>query len=516
MAPAGWNQLFGSVIACIMLSVEITQAANPRSEPPGTVSLPIRYDADNHWGMPIESTGMQIWEFQQIIGNGAVNNSRFEELHGNEGYMFQETLILGGVKVTNMTVGLEVHGSLPTLNLGALADLVGQPTLSTSMAEQNIILTNAYSLALDRKAGSADGNGTITFGVVDTSKFVGDLTALEANGFAYSKRKPTYFGLALTSLKVGSSAGEDELLTPEAPLFISFAPGNDLMILPTNLANITFAEIGDVDSRFYNGNDGNPTVPCEKADPDSYLSFQFHGPSGPVIRVPLADYFVPLNYTLGLPKKGPDYDPRRHGVCDYENHHVGIAQPKFSTESKLVPFASRGASIPLASPGPAVKPPVMYNVSTNTFADFPVAKLDTLRAAPGIQASRLGQPSGDRKNLAVGLGVGLSLGLVAILAGAVCLWVVKLGRSVPFLGRWLRSPSTKDTFELDDRERESEYSDAASSSSASDPATPVSPTELDANPPTKTNTGPEPRSVSMASLPSSISARRTVESGATR
>ncbi|KAK8127376.1 hypothetical protein PG984_008484 [Apiospora sp. TS-2023a] len=401
---------------------------------------------------------------QQIVGNGAFSNGRFDELYNNEGDMFQDQLELGGVTVTNLTAGLEEHGSLPTLNLGLLMDYPDGPlTLSTAMADEKVISTSAYSLAVDRKAGSAHGNGTLIFGAVDSKKFVGDLVRLEASDFGFGKRRSTVMGVALTSLKVGSPTGEDELLAPEAPLFVNFAPSNEMVVLPSKVCDLIFAEIGDVDNGPENDDDGNPTVACARANPDAYLSFQFHGPSGPAIRAPLADFFVPFNYTPGLPRKGPGYDPRRHGercklrirynlrrgfsapvtnwdlelgepmlrnayvVFDLENHHLALAQASYSAESELVPFASRGAYIPLSTPGPVVRPSVRYNLSNATFSDLRVAKFDRLLAAPGIQTPFLSQASSQTKSLAIGLGVGLPLGLVAVVAGAAVLWAVKLG-----------------------------------------------------------------------------------------
>lgn len=88
---------------------------------------------------------------QQIFANGQLNNSRYVDLYNDKGDMFRETFTFGGAKVANLTVGLELHGSLPTLNLEPMVDTLGKPTLSTTMAEQDIIVTNAYSLALDGK-----------------------------------------------------------------------------------------------------------------------------------------------------------------------------------------------------------------------------------------------------------------------------------------------------------------------------------------------------------------------------
>ncbi|KAK8119570.1 uncharacterized protein PG998_004196 [Apiospora kogelbergensis] len=222
-------------------------------------------------------------------------------------------------------------------------------------------------------AGFADCNGTLIFGGIDTKKFAGELIRLKTFNIGYGKRRKS--------------------------------------------ASTIFKEIGDVDSRPDNANDRIPTVRCDKANPDAYLALQLHGTFGAVIRVPLAGYFVPLNYTLGLPKKGPDFDPRHHGgfcslmirtnispdgptsknwlvelgetflhnaymVYNFENRQIGVAPARYSTEFNIVPFASRGASTPLSAPGPAIETPVAYSISSQTFSEFPVAKIETLLAAP--------------------------------------------------------------------------------------------------------------------------------------
>ncbi|KAK8010302.1 hypothetical protein PG990_009267 [Apiospora arundinis] len=410
---------------------------------------------------------------------------------GNDGDVYHERVKLGGILLPNVTVGLDLQGILPMLNLGDFKeDDSKPPTLSTIMADANLIASSAYGAALDREVGSAYGNGALTFGAIDTKKYSGNLVALQAQLFGHRLNNVSAWGIGITSLKVGSPTGEDELLTPEGPpIFVCPCIGNQMTTLPSRVVDMIYADIGDVDPNPNHEDEGLPRVPCEKAIPDAYLTFQFHGPSGPSIRVPLTDFFSPLtpaNYTPGLPEKGPGYDVRRQGrlcsfwitknindkkpvnwilalgqpvirnaymVYDMENQVLGIAKAEYSVETNLVPFPSRGAPIPLSTPGPTIKAPVPYNTTNATFSDFPVAKLETMLAAPGVQAPSLSQTS-NNKNLSIGLGVGVTLGVVAIVVGAVTLWVVKLRRPVPLFGRCLRKPTTKDRSELEAREQE--------------------------------------------------------------
>ncbi|KAK8047969.1 hypothetical protein PG996_016033 [Apiospora saccharicola] len=118
------------------------------------------------------------------------------------------------------------------------------------------------------------------------------------------------------------------------------------------------------------------TVPCKRAAAkDAQFTFQFLGPEGAQITVPLRDYFVPIRYAPGLPRTGPDYDVSQHGDCEFkmtikqgdiltlgkpfmrnaytvydqENHVFGLAQSRYSTDEDIVLFAKRGEPIPLFS-----------------------------------------------------------------------------------------------------------------------------------------------------------------------
>lgn len=73
MLPAKWSQLLGSVMACAMFSIGKSQTTSRRPQPPGTLSLPIRYYADNHWYCSIWVSA-ELGDPPQAIDFGVVTN----------------------------------------------------------------------------------------------------------------------------------------------------------------------------------------------------------------------------------------------------------------------------------------------------------------------------------------------------------------------------------------------------------------------------------------------------------
>ncbi|KAK7926941.1 acid protease [Apiospora marii] len=116
------------------------------------------------------------------------------------------------------------------------------------------------------------------------------------------------------------------------------------------------------------------------------------------------------------PNINPDGPANKNWLVELGETFLRHAYVVYDFENRQVGLARRGAKIPLGIPVPAVQTPVKYNTSTHTFYDYPVTKLGVFLAAPGIRSSSLGQSGRYEKDLAIGLGVGLSLGFVAILA----------------------------------------------------------------------------------------------------
>ncbi|KAK7955223.1 eukaryotic aspartyl protease [Apiospora saccharicola] len=203
------------------------------------------------------------------------------------------------------------------------------------------------------------------------------------------------------------------------------------------------------------------TVPCKRAAAkDAQFTFQFLGPEGAQITVPLRDYFVPIRYAPGLPRTGPDYDVSQHGDCEFkmtikqgdiltlgkpfmrnaytvydqENHVFGLAQSSYSTDNDIVLFAKRGEPIPLSVPGPVVRPSgPAYNSNQTDLLDFPVAASTTLTAAAG-KRSPIDSPNESSTAIHSGIGVGIPLGVLLLGVAALEVWIWVLKRPLRLCG----------------------------------------------------------------------------------
>ncbi|KAK8137537.1 Lysosomal aspartic protease [Apiospora sp. TS-2023a] len=470
-----------------------------RSGAPGALSVPVRFDSSDYWpynyfvsleiGTPAQHVDILVKKSpypivpysgsttcrndpqscrpgsfdptkstsQTIVSSGDVRfltTKWFNTSGANQGDLFQDNVAIGGLELVNHTFGVDMGGGLSTLGTGELWDQPVQdypPTLARQMVEQGDIASAAFSLALDPTA-----NGSLLFGAIDKKKYTGDLVALDASHFTNGTYGSKTYGVALTSLQVSSTTGTDELLTTGTPLFISPGIGS-LATMPEPIALKIYEEIGIT----YDRKKRKATVPCERAAAkDAHFTFQFHGPKGPQIRVPLQDYFVPIRYAPGLPRTGPDYDVSQHGDCEFkltikqgdiltlgkpfmrnaytvydqESQVFGLAQSSYSTDEDIVPFAKRGDPIPLSVPGPVVHPSgAAYNSNQTDLLDFPVAPLTTLAAAAGIH-NPVDSQNESNTAMHTGLGVGIPLGVLLLGVAALEVWIWVLKRPVRLCG----------------------------------------------------------------------------------
>lgn len=247
-------------------------------------------------------------------------------------------------------------------------------------------------------------------GAIDMAKYTGSLVALKAQPYLSS----TGFGdvsIALTSLRVFSPSGIDELFS-KTPLFVPTSIGTSFTVLPESLAQLIYAETGTE----WNATATAATLPCSRYRCDAYFSFQFHGKDGLVVNISLAEIItlypefpschprasgprcnldkpglcqlliaphfqcdLPVLVTLGDP-----FLQKTYNMYDQDNGQFGITQAKYFTESKVVPFESRGAAIPFSTPGPEADPPFIINEADADYSHFPVASIPRLLSAPGI------------------------------------------------------------------------------------------------------------------------------------
>lgn len=171
----------------------------------------------------------------------------------------------------------------------------------------------------------------------------------------------------MTSLSATSSSGTDQLTPSVYAVAAILDSGTTITLLPDDLADVVFQELGAVMSRQL----GAVVVPCDLAQSDGTLNYGFGGPGGPVIKVAVSDLVLPLTLRSGrkptfsdgtdacqlgiqpagnLPiLLGDTFLRSAYAVYDLANNRIALAQTDFnSTKTNVVPFASEGAQIPSA------------------------------------------------------------------------------------------------------------------------------------------------------------------------
>lgn len=174
--------------------------------------------------------------------------------------------------------------------------------------------------------------------------------------------------MAFTSLSATSSSGTDQLTPANYAQAAILDSGTTITLLPDDLAEAVFQELGAVVSRQL----GAVVVPCALANNDGTLNYGFGGPGGPVIKVAVSDLVLPLVLNSGRRPKfsdgsdacqlgiqpagnlpillGDTFLRSAYAVYDLYNNRIALAQTDFnSTDSNVVAFASEGAQIPSAT-----------------------------------------------------------------------------------------------------------------------------------------------------------------------
>jgi Eukaryotic aspartyl protease len=242
--------------------------------------------------------------------------------------------------------------------------------------------------------------GSILFGGIDTAKYTGTLAIIDIHT-STSLTTITEFFVALTSVSASSSSGTDQLTPNGYAVGVVLDSGTTLTYLPMDLATLIFNEVGAA----YNATLGIALVDCSLGNKNGTLDFGFGGHSGPQVSVPMSELVNPIKLTngnfltdsngkqvcrFGISAQAPGatnsllfgdtFLRSAYVVYDLENNQIGLAQAKLNTtDSSVVPFASKGATIPSATVAPIA---TASNAATTT-----VPTGQSLTAAKGFQSA---------------------------------------------------------------------------------------------------------------------------------
>ncbi|KAL8866796.1 MAG: hypothetical protein Q9174_006078, partial [Haloplaca sp. 1 TL-2023] len=152
------------------------------------------------------------------------------------------------------------------------------------MKQEGLIERMAYSLHLDDPDAAT---GSILFGGVDSDKFTPPLIGLPIVPQSGSEQI-THMNVEFTSLTANAD-GRTSVLEDNVVRSAILDSGTTITLLPPDLAAIFLDFMGAV-------NDPNipqPLVACDLAGSDAEFVYQFGGPEGPSISVPVTDLVEP-------------------------------------------------------------------------------------------------------------------------------------------------------------------------------------------------------------------------------
>lgn len=291
------------------------------------------------------------------------------------GDYFTDRFQLGAASLDNFTMRLGIH-TIPfgVVGVGYAGNVAAvqttqqsYPNLPLALQDAGLINTAAFSLWLNDLDSSS---GNILFGGIDTGEYVGELTKMP---ILPDKGRNTYeeFAVSMFSLEATSPSGSDILTSAKLPLAVMLDFGTTLTYLPEDMIRQVWDEVGAT----FDTEQQAPLLPCSFANHEGYFSFVFVGPNGPRINATMNELVLPLTkgtahkftsgpnsgqsiYQFGIQSQpGPPYllgDTflwSAYVVYDLANNEIAISPTNFnSTKSNVVAFASRGASIPSATP----------------------------------------------------------------------------------------------------------------------------------------------------------------------
>jgi Eukaryotic aspartyl protease len=239
-------------------------------------------------------------------------------------------------------------------NIAGLDVLINEtyapPTIVQAMVANGDIDRESYSLYLNDQN---NGKGVIIFGGVDSTKYTGDLVALQTiptnNGYSnYSA-----FNVALTGISIKDETSTRLLTEADFQVPALLDSGTTMTYLPPGAFDAISKGFGL----------SSYAVPCAYAQSSAALIYHFGGEGGPSIEVPIAAMLDPpdgsayddgtpacyLNVAVeseGTATLGDSFMRSGYFVYDLENNLVAIAQVAANvTNEDITPIPS-GTEIP--------------------------------------------------------------------------------------------------------------------------------------------------------------------------
>lgn len=238
------------------------------------------------------------------------------------GTNFTDALVIGDLTIENYPIGLVNSASswMGVLGLGYnySSTTYGaryHPTILDRMVSSGQISTPAYSIWLDDAEGTS---GSLLFGAIDTSRYLGDLVRLSArNPNALSGK----FSVSVHSINktivssTGTLTGNLVSSPNDFPIDVTIGMGELISFLPRLLVEDIASKMGatwDSVANVY-------TIPCDTSsfenETTSILHFGLGGEGGPVLEVRTSDLILNPSLFTSQVAGDSEYNGLEDGTC---------------------------------------------------------------------------------------------------------------------------------------------------------------------------------------------------------
>ncbi|KAF3764418.1 acid protease [Cryphonectria parasitica EP155] len=367
-----------------------------------------------------------------------------------EGEYISDVLTVGGMSVSNLTMGLVNYtygGMFTSTYIGVLGigyNDSSYDNLPNRLQEEGLINSTAYSIWVDDETASS---GNLLFGAIDTTKFDGNLTRLQSE-YSYYMMMIQVIGInGSTSTSGGPIAITDDQDDDDSDssgtyysdeyLFTAiYSPPDTVSTLPTTIAT----QIWSMSGAYFHSVLEMAVISCD-ASSDTTTNFTLQlggeGSLGPIITTYMSDLVIPetdvnvtaliaeytyydededetdttnlclfgvQNYTASSYTLGSTLLRRTYSVFDLVNNEVAIAPVKFdaTATSNIVPFTSYGATVPSST---------LFCSYSECYADSGSGTGTTY--GPGSEDGSSNETAGLSSVLPFGALIGMSIGIAA-------------------------------------------------------------------------------------------------------
>ena len=281
------------------------------------------------------------------------------------------------------------------------------------MYQQGFIDCICYSLWLNDATAS---QGRLIFGGVDTSKFQGNLATLPLHLGPY----PT---ISLAS--VLTSQGNINTEITNVPSEVLIDAGTTLIYLPDNVTNPIYQQVDAVFDKI----ESVAVVDCQTKNSSISVGFTFAitNTTSTTILVPMSELVFSLNDTscylaiessssVGISILGVAFFRNAYIIYDFSHQQVSVAPANFfSTSDNVTAIAAGGVDASIdrgTGPLSATTSAVTTGTVAASTSTAPATPTTTSTTPTATSVASTGLSSGAK----AGIGVGVSLGAIAVLA----------------------------------------------------------------------------------------------------